>query len=306
MAIPIHVEVNEEKILKLSKVYKEAYKSIVDEIKGATNFGVANRKAILYQIEQILTELGNDVDKFLKEEMPEYYKTGADDAVLQLTGVGAKVPVRRGFNRIHQEAINALIDDTSKAFGDTLSGVNRSAQRLLGKAVREAITQKLAEGQIGGKAMTEVKKTIKGVLQDQGLAALVDKGGKRWELDTYAEMLLRTKAVEARNIGLINRMAENGYDLVQVSAHWGTCPLCAPWEGKILSVSGTTKGYPTVREAEASGLFHPNCRHAINTLIPELAQLTAAYDNSTATKSISSERLDEINRGYFKPEVKID
>jgi hypothetical protein len=92
-------------------------------------------------------------------------------------------------------------------------------------------------------------------------------------------MLFRTKVVEARNRGMVNRMAENGYDLVQVTAHAGTCPICAPWEGKILSISGQSKEYDSVAEAEADGLFHPNCRHAINTLVPSLAKKTNAYTN---------------------------
>ena len=35
-----------------------------------------------------------------------------------------------------------------------------------------------------------------------------------------------------------------------------------PWQGKVLSITGKTKGYPTLEEAKAAGLFHPNCRHA--------------------------------------------
>lgn len=280
---PLQVEVNEENILKITDTFKQAYKDIVGEISGATDFGVANRRAILGQIESTLEDLGVDVQQFLENELPGYYKIGADDAVTQLTNIGAPVQVKEGFNRVHKDAIFALVDETAKAFGESLSGVNRSAQTLLGKAVREQLTQKIATGLVGGDALREVRKQIKGTLQEQGLEALVDKGGRKWELDRYAEMLFRTKAVEARNRGLVNRMVENGYDLVQVSAHFGSCKLCAPWQGKILSISGKEKGYPTVLQAEKSGLFHPNCRHAINALVPSLAKKTRAYDPNTKT-----------------------
>jgi hypothetical protein len=83
--------------------------------------------------------------------------------------------------------------------------------------------------------------------------------------------------VEARNRGLLNRVLENGFDLVQVSSHLTSCNQCAPWEGQILSMTGETAGYPTVAEAEAGGLFHPNCRHAINTINPSLANKTKSY-----------------------------
>jgi Phage minor capsid protein 2 len=278
---PQQVEISEDKIIRLRSIYKYAYKKIYDEINGATDFGVSNRRTILKQIENILKRLGVDISKFLQEEIPNYYKEGANDLVKQLNNIGADVAFSTGFNRIHEEAISMLVDDTSKAFLETMSGVNRSARNLLGKAVREQLTMRMAKGFIAGEAMRDSVRAIKSTLQQQGLSALVDKGGKRWTLERYAEMLFRTKAVEARNRGMANRMVENGYDLVQVSEHGDSCPLCTPWQGKILSLTGNTAGYPTVASAEASGLFHPNCRHAINVLIPSLARLTKAYNTKT-------------------------
>jgi hypothetical protein len=279
---PQRVEINEKNIERLTQTFKDAYKSIVDEIASATDFGVANRKAILSQINAILTGLGEETQPFIETELMKQYKTGAAQAVEQLRNVGADVGVSEGFNRIHVNAIAALVDDASRSFGESLTGVDRSAQLLLGKVSRETLTQKLAQGIIGGKARKEVVKVIKSTLQQQGLDALIDKGGNSWTLDRYADMLFRTKAVEARNRGLINRMAENDYDLVQVSAH-GATDVCGAWEGKILSATGATPGYDTVADAEADGLFHPNCRHAINVLIPSLARQTQAYNPDEET-----------------------
>lgn len=275
---PERVYINESKITRITNTYKGAYKNILKEINTATDFGVANRKAILSQIEIILVKLGINVNDFIEKEIPSYYKQGADEAVKQLKNSGIEVSVSEGFNRIHNEAVKALVDTTARAFGETMTSVNRTAQLILGRAVREAITQKMATGMIAGDALRQVKREIKGLIAEQGLDVLVDKGGHTWTLDRYTEMLFRTKMVEARNRGLVNRMVENGHDLVQVSSHSGSCEFCAPWQGKILSITGDTPGYTTVAEAEVDGLFHPNCRHAINTLIPGLARLTSAYD----------------------------
>ena len=205
---PPQVEVNEKNILKITDTFKTAYKDIYDEIANATNFGVANRKAILKQIEQILEDLGVDTQKFIESELPKYYKSGADDAIKQLRNVGAPVNVSEGFNQIHKDAIVALVDETSEAFGEAMTGVSRSARLLLGRAVREAITQRMATSIISGDALRDIKQMIVGLLQQQGLDALVDRGGRKWKLDRYAEMLFRTKAVEARNRGLSNRMEQ--------------------------------------------------------------------------------------------------
>lgn len=293
---PLQIEINEENVKKLTKTFKTAYAQIVKEINTATDFGVANRKAILSQIEQTLTKLGVNVQDFLQTELSDYYKIGADEAIEQLDNIGAKIGVKQGFNRVHNEAIAALVDDASRAFGESMTGVARSAQLLLGRISRETLTQKIAEGVIGGAARKEVGKVIKSTLQEQGLDALIDKAGRSWSLDRYADMLFRTKVVEARNRGMINRMVENGYDLVQVSSHSGTCPICAPWEGKILSARGQTPGYPTVARAEADGLFHPNCRHAINVLIPSLSKTTKAYDRDEKTIVISEKTAQKVSK----------
>jgi hypothetical protein len=58
-------------------------------------------------------------------------------------------------------------------------------------------------------------------------------------------------------------VVEQGHDLIKVSTHRGACPNYASrGKAKILSITGKTKGYPTLEEAKAAGLFHPNCRHA--------------------------------------------
>lgn len=291
---PLQVELNQRTALKLVKVFKRAHIDIVNELKSATDFGAYNRRVILAQIEAHLAQLGVDVEQFLRDELPEYYKKGADDAVRQLKRVDAELAVEHGFNIIHQDAIVALIDDTAKSFGDSLSTVSRSVGKLFSKATREMLTYQLAEGTISGKSLRAIRKTIVSTLEMEGLPALVDKAGRKWSLDRYAEMLIRTKSVESRNRGMINRVVENGYDLVQVSDHVGECPLCRPWEGEILSLTGADKRYPTLAQAEADGLFHPNCRHAINTLVPELAAVTKAYSTGTG-KYISPKTARKVS-----------
>lgn len=278
---PTHVETNEASTAKLVATIKSAYKDIVAEINGATNFGVANRRAILAQVDKYLSDLGVDVTEFLKTEIPQYYKTGGNQAIQQLVNVGADIPAKYGFNRIHREAIAALVSDSATSFADALQGVKRNAMLLLGKQVKADIQQRIATGQIAGAAVKTVAKQIKATLAQEGLDSLVDKAGRSWSLERYGEMLYRTKIVEARNLGMANKIVENGYDLAQVSRHETLHKACAVWEGKIVSINGNTPGYPTLADAELAGLFHPNCEHAINVLTPDLSDKTNAYDSTT-------------------------
>ncbi len=180
---PLRVEVNEDNILKLTDLYRETYKQIVQEIETATDFGKANRREILSQIEVKLTKLGVDTQKFLEKELPDYYKQGANQAVGQLKDIKAPIRVALGFSKLHESAVVALIDDTSRAFGEGLSGVKRSANLLLNRAVKNEITFRLAGGEIAGEALVKTRQAIKGILQEQGLSALKDKAGRSWSLD---------------------------------------------------------------------------------------------------------------------------
>lgn len=278
---PKEAQVNEEAITRLTDLYQKAYARIAGEIEGATNFGVANRKQILGQIDAILAEFSGEVDTFIKSEIPNMYKVGAKDAVKQLKAAGADIQTKSGFNLVHKQAIAALVDDTASAFGEGMAGINRTARQVLGKATKQLIVQRIAEGKISGASVRDAKNMISGILQNEGLDALTDKGGHAWTLDRYSEMLFRTKSVEARNMGLANRVAENGYDLVQVSVNNSDHEECADWEGEILSLTGNTPGYKTVADATEAGLFHPNCKHALNVIKPDLAAKTKAYNTDT-------------------------
>lgn len=302
---PREVPVNEANIAKTISFYKRAYKDIVNELTTATDFGVANRRAILAQIDDILETMGEDMQKFIAEELPDYYRAGAEDAVRQLRNVGADVQVAESFNLVHRQAIMAILDETNQSFAEAISGIKRSATGLLGTAVKEELTYRLAKSVTAGEALEAAKKSLKIAIQENGITALKDKSGRSWTLDRYTEMLFRTKAVEARNRGLMNRGVENGYDLVQVSRHNSDHEECRVWEGKILSLTGKTKGYPTVDEAKRAGLFHPNCKHAINFLIPKLAKMTSAYDPDEPTKVIEQKEARELS-GVKPKQIKLN
>lgn len=267
---PQEVALDPETIKRLTALYTIAKKQIISEFEGATDFGVANRKAILVQIDTILEQYGASGSEIIKDDILKQYQKGSTQAVNQLENLGVEVNVPTGFNKIHREAIQALVSETQAPFAESLGAVKRQATNLLNVAVKQQITEQLAIGKIGGKALREIRQNVVGILRTDGITGLVDKRGAAWELDRYAEMLIRTKSVEARNTGLSNRMAQNNYDLVEVSSH-GAIDQCGEWEGKILSLTGKTPGYQTVEDARSGGLFHPNCRHAINVYIAELA-----------------------------------
>lgn len=110
---------------------------------------------------------------------------------------------------------------------------------------------------------------------------------RNWEVSSYVDMATRTAVVQASVESHLNTLEGAGIDLVQVSNTPAECPLCRPWEGKILLTSGqpgeqtikrqhginddqevSVRVAGTVSEARDAGLFHPNCRHSLGAYIP--------------------------------------
>ena len=81
---PQNVDPKQEDVDSLIGFFKDSYKKVVDEILNSKSFSVKRRKEILKQIEDILNDLGVDIDKFIKSEIPKYYEMGASDAIKQL------------------------------------------------------------------------------------------------------------------------------------------------------------------------------------------------------------------------------
>lgn len=285
---PEQVEINEVGLQRYLDTLQNAYEDIIAQLQNATNLGVQNRKIILAQIDKILSQAGREIGPQFKAELAKFYTTGASQAVEQLKEIGADIPVATGFTVLHKDAIAALVSDAASSFAESIRTAQRSVGRLLTAEVKQQLTQDIATGLTQGAALRDIKNNLVGTLKNDGITGLVDKAGKNWSLDDYAEMLYRTKSTESRNLGFVNRMVENGYDLVQVSEH-GATDVCADWEGRILSVTGATATFngddvPTLEEATDDGLFHPNCRHAVNAIVPELAAeaygFTGQYDEN--------------------------
>lgn len=283
------VKIREGRINDLISLYKQTFKRLTVEMLTATEAGKIQKARVLARINLELNALGVDVQKWVNDEIPKYYLDGSNVALQDLRALGVDISARSGFAVVNQEAIKALTDDVALSFATAIRGVSRSANNLLSDVLKQQLNFIIAEGKLSGDARTLISNNLKQRLEQSGFSALTDRSGRQWSLENYTRMLARTKAVEARNQGLANRMLSQGFDLVQVTDHNSDHPACHDLEGKILSLTGSTPrgtrlpgGYTvwgSLQEAIAHGLFHPNCKHAINAMHPDLAAKTKAYDN---------------------------
>lgn len=119
-------------------------------------------------------------------------------------------------------------------------------------------------------------------LSAKGVTGFTDSAGREWNLATYVEMATRTATQRAYNASHRERLTLAGITLFTPSTTGRPCPLCAPWEGMVLSDSGAgaveVDGHAvtvaaTIEEATAAGLFHPNCKHTLLAYLPGFTQL---------------------------------
>jgi hypothetical protein len=101
---------------------------------------------------------------------------------------------------------------------------------------------------------------------EDGRAGFVDSAGKRWSLDTYSNMAVRTVTREAVVQGAAARMVSHGIPIGRVSVHPGACPICVPFEGTLVALApGAPVEYLGEAVSDTGQLppFHPNCAHSI-------------------------------------------
>jgi hypothetical protein len=254
---------SDAEINRLVKFYEQAEREILDQLNRALLRG--NKTEYLAQmkknVEAILQQLRDGNRTWCEQAIPRVYSQGLYSADAMLKDIGATV--KAGFGAIHQQAAQVLAENAFQRFEDVAQVIGRQVNDIH----RELALENVRGTVVGYDTWKQTAKRFREQLAERGVTGFKDRSGRMWNMRTYTEMVARTTTMEAHLQGTANRLVEQGHDLIKVSTHRGACELCQPWQGKILSITGKTEGYPTLEEAKAAGLFHPNCRHAYGLYI---------------------------------------
>ncbi|MGW1162739.1 phage minor capsid protein [Streptomyces sp. NPDC002519] len=217
------------------------------------------------------------------------------DAVAEAYGVGARAGLAElgalhdaDARRIAEMTPNTrAVDRLAAETVDLVTQTHRGILRGVEDGYRQVIAEAAGTPLLGIDTRRQATQRAMERFADRGLRTFVDKGGRAWQMTSYAEMATRTAvgraAVEAHG----DRLRAAGLDLVIVSNAPHECPLCAPFEGKVLSLDGpggartveaehaTADGeavrvhvFGSVDEARQRGFQHPNCRHSLSAYLP--------------------------------------
>ena len=133
---------------------------------------------------------------------------------------------------------------------------------------------------------------------DRGIRGFVDRAGRQWGLAEYAEMTTRTAVGRAHTNATLDGYTAAGERLVIVSDSPEECPMCRPWEGRVLAIDSRGLGAgvtATVSEATSAGLFHPNCTHTLGLFVPGLTRPLRGAANPAGYQLRQQQRYYERN-----------
>lgn len=261
------IRLSNDEAARLARFYADAEREILAEINRALLRGNKTEylKGMLVNVQTILNDLREGSRTWCEQVIPRIYAQGAQFADGQVAQLGTKAVV--GFGAIHQQAAQVLAEAAYGRFDEVAITIGR----IVDDIYRTLALENVRGSVVGYKTWQQVAKSYREQLAEKGVTGFKDAAKRQWNMRTYAEMVSRTTTMEAHLQGTANRLLENGHDLVKVSTHSNPCSKCTPWQGKVLSLTGKTEGYPTLEEARASGFMHPNCRHAYGLYLPELA-----------------------------------
>lgn len=150
-----------------------------------------------------------------------------------------------------QSLVDGMADDAAKSY--VLNAYFAAAQARAGlmtgeEALEHAVAKMAADGVSCYTYQTKDGKTVR-VPVDVGIRRVMGDAARAM-YDSETQMV----------------MQETGDDLVEVSSHPGARPSHAEWHGRVYSMSGTSKKYPSFKDAchvgdMVTGYGGYNCRH---------------------------------------------
>lgn len=225
------------------------------------------------RVDDILARTGSELAPLLRDALAGAWRDGENAARADVPGAPS-VQDRSGLDRLTADTL-----DTIRAVHATVPLVMENTYRqIVDAAVRDEQTSTTPDR---GRA---VQRALDAFAR-RGITGFVDRRGRSWDLVSYVEMAVRSAITRAEVDAYCAQVAAAGHDLVVVSDVAGSCELCRPFEGQVLSISGTTIGaiareastgrtvtvtvMASLDEARQRGLFHPGCRHTLGVWTPD-------------------------------------
>lgn len=283
---------NQRELDKLISIYLKAETDIINEIARLRARGLVDYHAVvaLERVQAILNQMQTDSWEYVPKMIEKMFYVRVPEARKKLDVPEPPAKHFMGYvnaqnltstqTDIVQKLTMNLMADLSDAAAVAMSSLEnailgRQENDVVRRVGMELVTSMEATGKSTAATVPEFVK----ILQREGVTAFVDKAGRNWSLHTYASMATRTTSRQAEVLAVLT--ADPEHDLYKISSHGTTCALCAPYEGRVYSKSGTDPVFPPLAAAfgkiDPAGTddlsntwlnIHPNCLHVLMPWTP--------------------------------------
>lgn len=283
---------NQRELDKLISIYLKAETDIINEIARLRARGLVDYHAVaaLERVQAILNQMQTDSWEYVPKMIEKMFYVRVPEARKKLDI--PETPAKHFMGYVNAQNLTStqtdivqkltmnLMADLSDAAAVAMSSLeNAILGRQENDVVRRVGLELVTSMEATGKSTAATVPEFVKILQREGVTAFVDKAGRNWSLHTYASMATRTTSRQAEVLAVLT--ADPEHDLYKISSHGTTCALCAPYEGRVYSKSGTDPVFPPLAAAfgkiDPAGAddlantwlnIHPNCLHVLMPWTP--------------------------------------
>lgn len=244
---------------------------------------LSDNEAIKRDVEALFADLdeeaAEEIDRIFTEAYEKGWKADEDGWSKQGFAVSDWESLKSYMPTGLAPSLLRLAAETKMKVGSMTRPILRQIDDFYRQAQGDALKRAMTQG------MTRIQATqqMMNRLADKGISNFIDKAGRQWDAASYAEMAIRTGAMHCYREGFIDSVVARGYNLVYISYHPGACPLCRPWQNKVLQIADaeerqagtralttkqkggiikTSEGVGRMKSGAFSGALNPNSREA--------------------------------------------
>lgn len=214
------------------------------------------------------------MNKKIRETIANASLQGASDEELNILKALEKGYVLKrerglsaGFFQANQNRLDALMN----AVEHDMKTAQTAVLRYANDQYRRIIFQSQVAASSGALTYEKAVDMATSDFLKKGINCITYSNGAVHNIVSYADMAVRTASKRAYLMGEGQKRQEWGISTVILNKRFNACPLCMPFEGKVLIddvwSGGTSKDgpYPLMSSAMAAGLYHPNCKDKHST-----------------------------------------
>lgn len=207
---------------------------------------------------------------------------------------------RRDGEYIANGVTDSLEAYTSQAISD-LNLINTTLPKSIQKTYKSIVEKSVAEVVISSKSADKAIRDTIMKWQKKNFTGFVDKGGREWRADAYARAVIKTTTFRVYNEMRTAPAKEMGIDTYYYSKKATAREMCAPLQGRIVTMEGTThteQGVKVLALSDygygyAGGCLGVHCGHYLTPFIIGVNELPEDPDH---LKDLTPEQAEENAR----------